>query len=212
MNQGKIPHWLIKFIWLVVIVLLASGYFLLNEPRESIHVLETALDDWIPLVPWLVFPYISLYLLLALTAWRFLKAETRLFNLAALAVCIDLVVSYIFYIAFQTRIERPVVSGSDISSDILRWIYSIDEPYNAFPSLHTSSAVLCTLLWRKAGSRFWLVILMWAGFIVASTVLTKQHYFVDILGGMAVAALSYCVATKLVRSFSTPVGEGPNHD
>jgi membrane-associated phospholipid phosphatase len=207
MNQGRIPDWLVKIIWLVVIVLLASGYFLLNEPRESTHILEITMDDWIPLVPWFVFPYISLYLLLLLTAWRFLKAETRLFNLAALAVCIDLVVSYIFYIAFQTRIERPVLSGSDVSSDILRWIYSIDEPYNAFPSLHTSSAVLCTLLWRRAGSRFWLVILMWAAFIVASTVLTKQHYFVDILGGMAVAIASYFIATKLVSSLGKPARE-----
>src|SRR4030042_3166621 len=208
MNRRGIPHWLIKCVWLVVIVLLASGYFLLNEPRESTPILETAIDDWIPLVPGFVSPYISLYLLLLLTAWRFLKADTRIFSLAALAVCLDLVVSYIFYIAFQTRIERPIVSGSDISSDILRWIYSIDEPFNAFPSLHTSSAVLCTLLWRKDGSRFWLVILLWAVFIVASTVLTKQHYFVDILGGMAVAIASYYVATKLVRSVSKSSEEG----
>ena len=202
MNQGRIPDWLIKCIWLVVIVLLASGYFLLNKPRESPHFLETAMDGWIPLVPGFVFPYISLYLLLVLSVWRFLKVDMKVFSLAALAVCIDLVVSYIFYIAFQTRIERPIVLGSDIPSDILRWIYSIDEPYNAFPSLHTSSAALCTLLWRKVGSRFWPVIMLWAVFIVASTVLTKQHYFVDILGGIAVAALSYYAATKLVRSVS----------
>ncbi len=207
MNQGRITDWLVKLIWLVVIVLLASGYFLLNEPRESVHILETAVDDWIPLVPGFVFPYVSLYLLLVLSVWRFLKADTRIFSLAALAVCIDLVVSYICYIAFQTRIERPIVLGSDIPSDILRWIYSIDEPYNAFPSLHTSSAVLCTLLWRRAGSRFWPVILLWAMFIVASTVLTKQHYFVDILGGMAVAILSYCAATKLIGSLGKTAGE-----
>ena len=208
MNQKRAPDWLIKAIWLVVIVLLGSGYFLLNQPRESTHILEIAVDDWIPLVPGFVFPYVSLYLLLVLSVWRFLKVETKLFSLAALAVCIDLVLSYILYIFFQTRIERPVVSGSDVSSDILRWIYSIDEPFNAFPSLHTSSAVLCTLLWQKVGSRFWPIILLWAVFIVASTVLTKQHYFVDILGGMAVAILSYYIATKLVRSVSKPAGEG----
>jgi membrane-associated phospholipid phosphatase len=207
MNRKRVSEWLIKSIWLVVVALLASGYFLLNKPRESAHFLELATDDWIPLVPGFVFPYISLYLLLVLSVWRFLKAQTRLFSLAALAVCIDLVISYIIYILFQTRIERPVLSGFDVSSDILRWIYSIDEPYNAFPSLHTSSAVLCTLLWRKIDSRFWLVILVWAGFIVASTVLTKQHYFVDILGGLAVAVLSYSVATKLIGSPDKTAGE-----
>ena len=207
MNQRRVPDWLIKAIWLVVILLLGSGYFLLNQPRESTYFLETAIDDWIPLVPGFVFPYVSLYLLLVLSVWRFFKAETRIFSLAALAVCIDLVLSDIFYIFFQTRIERPVVSGPDVSSDILRWIYSIDEPFNAFPSLHTSSAVLCTLLWRRVGSRFWPIILVWAVFIVASTVLTKQHYIVDIFGGIAVGIVSYYVATKLVRSVSKPSGE-----
>jgi membrane-associated phospholipid phosphatase len=208
MNQKRIPEWLIKCIWLVVIVLLASGYFLLNKPRGSTHLLETAIDDWIPLVPGFVFPYVSLYLLLVLSVWLFLKADTKVFSMAALAVCIDLVLSDIIYIFFQTRIERPVLSGSDVSSDILNWIYSIDEPLNAFPSLHTSSSVLCMLLWRKVGSRFWPVIMIWALFIVASTVLTKQHYFVDILGGIAVATLSYCAAIRLVRSVGKPSREG----
>ncbi|MBM3157299.1 MAG: inositol phosphorylceramide synthase [Chloroflexi bacterium] len=207
MNQKKVRATIVKSVWLVVIVLLGSGYFLLNEPRESIHILRTAADSWIPLAPGFVFPYVSLYLLLVFTILRFLKAETRLFSMAALAVCIDIVLSYIFYVFFQTGIERPTVSGSDISSDILRWIYSIDEPYNAFPSLHTSSAVLCTMLWRRVGSRFWLVIMIWAGFIVASTVLTKQHYFVDILGGIAVAIVSYFAASKAVRTVSRTAGE-----
>src|SRR4030042_1913257 len=197
MNQHRVPDWLIKFILLLVILLLASAYFLLNKPRGSGHILETAIDDWIPLIPAFIFPYISLYALLAVSLWRFWKADIRVFKLAALAVFIDLALSYLIYVFFQTGIERPVITGSDISSDVLRWVYSVDEPFNAFPSLHTSLSALCALLWRKAGSNIWLIILLWAVLIIASTVLVKQHYIVDVFGGVAVAILSYYGATKL---------------
>ncbi len=197
MNRYRVSDWLIKFIWLLVILLLASGYFLLNKPRGSVHVLETTVDDWIPLIPAFVFPYVSLYTLLAVSLWRFWKADMGMFKLAALAVFIDLALSYLIYVFFQTKIERPVITGSDISSDVLRWVYSVDKPFNAFPSLHTSLSALCTLLWRKAGSNVWLIILLWALLIIASTVLVKQHYIVDVLGGMAVAILSYYGANRL---------------
>jgi membrane-associated phospholipid phosphatase len=199
MNQSRVPDWLIKFIWLLVVLLLFSGYFLLNKPRGSAHILETTVDDWIPLIPGFVFSYISLYVLLAVSVWRFWKADMRLFKLAALAVFTALALSYLIYLFFQTKIERPVIIGSDISSDVLRWFYSIDEPYNAFPSLHTSTSILCALLWRKAGSSIWPIISLWAVLVVASTALVKQHYIADVFGGMAVAILSYYVATELVR-------------
>ena len=199
MNQYRVPDWLIKFIGCLVILLLASGYFLLNKPRGSVHILETTVDDWIPLIPAFIFPYVSLYALLALSLWRFWKADIGVFKLAALAVFIDLALSYLIYVFFQTKIERPVITGSDISSDVLRWVYSVDEPFNAFPSLHTSLSALCALLWRKAGSNIWLIILLWAVLIIASTVLVKQHYIVDVFGGVAAAVLSYYGATKLAR-------------
>ena len=197
MNQHRVPDWLIRFIWLVVLLLLASAYFALNKPRGPVHILETTVDDWIPLIPAFIFPYISLYALLALSLWRFWKADIRVFKLAALAVFIDFALSYLCDLFFHTGIERPVITGSDISSDVLRWVYSVDEPFNAFPSLHTSLSALCALLWRKAGSNIWIIVLLWAVLIIASTVLVKQHYIVDVFGGMAVAILSYYGATKL---------------
>lgn len=199
MTQGKAPDWLIKLIWLLVVLVFFGGYFLLNKPRGSVHILETAFDDRIPLLPAFIFPYISLYVLLAVSVWRFWKADTRLFQLAALAVFIDLALSYLIYLLFQTKIERPVIIGSGISSDVLRWVYSIDEPFSAFPSLHTSTSILCALLWRKAGSRIWPIISCWAALIVASTVLVKQHYIVDVCGGISIAILGYYSATELIR-------------
>ncbi len=196
MNRHRIPGWLVKFIWLVVLSLLAFDYFALNSYREPIHSLETTVDDRIPLLPVFVFPYLSLYALLALSLWRFLKSETRIFSIAALAISLDLVLSYLVFLFYQTQVERPVIVETDVSSDILRAVYSFDKPFNAFPSLHTSLSMLSVLLWSKVGSRIQPIIAVWAVLIIASTVLTKQHYIADIGAGIAASLVSYYIAVK----------------
>ena len=197
MKQNGMPGWLVKCIWLVVLLLLFYAYFPLNSLREPVHSLELPVDDRISPVPAFVFPYLSLYLLLVISLWRFLKAETRIFVITALAIGLDLVLSYLIFLFYQTRVERPVILGSDISSSILRWVYSIDKPFNAFPSLHTSLSTLLVLLWGRVGSRIQPIIALWAVFIIASTLLTKQHYMADVLGGIAVALVSYYGAVRL---------------
>jgi membrane-associated phospholipid phosphatase len=196
MNHNRIPGWLVKSIWVIVLLLLFLAYFPLNNTRGPIHSLEMTVDDRIPLLPAFVFPYLSLYALLVISLWRFLKAETRIFIIAALAISLDLVLSYLVFLFYQTQVERPVVLGSDVSSSILRWLYSIDKPFNAFPSLHTSLSTLLVLLWGKAGSRIQPIIALWAAFIIASTLLTKQHYIADVLGGVAIALVSYYGAIR----------------
>lgn len=197
MNQHRIPDWLIKSIWVAVLLLLYLAYFLLNNARGNVHSLELTVDDRIPLLPAFVFPYLSIYALLVVSLWRFLKAETKIFTIAALAIGLDLVLSYLVFLFYQTQVERPIVPGSDVSSDILRWVYSVDKPFNAFPSLHTSISTLLALLWGKIGSRIQPIIALWAALIIASTLLTKQHYIADLLGGVTVALLSYYGAVKL---------------
>ena len=197
MSPNRIHGWLVKSIWVIVLLLLFLAYFPLNNTRGPIHSLELTVDDRITLLPAFVFPYISLYVLLVISLWRFLRAETRIFIIAALAISLDLVLSYLFFLFYQTQVERPVILGSDVSSSILRWLYSTDKPFNAFPSLHTSLSTLLVLLWGKAGSRIQPIIALWAAFIIASTLLTKQHYIADVLGGVAIALVSYYGAIKL---------------
>lgn len=196
MNQNRIPSWLVKSTWLAVLLLLYLAYFLLNSPRGHVHSLEMTVDDRILVLPAFVFPYLSIYALLAISIWRFLRAEIRIFTIAALAIGLDLVLSYLVFLFYQTQVERPIILGSDISSSILRWVYSVDKPFNAFPSLHTSISTLLVLLWGKVGSRIQPIIALWAVLIIASTLLTKQHYIADVLGGVSVALVSYYAATK----------------
>jgi membrane-associated phospholipid phosphatase len=63
----------------------------------------------------------------------------------------------------------------------------------AFPSFHTIMAVLSAVaLWRIPYVRWFAALL--AGLIVVSTVTTGWHYVVDVLAGLAIAALALAAA------------------
>ena len=120
-----------------------------------------------------------------------------MFGGAVLAVIVDLAVSYAIFFVYQTHIDRPLITTTDLPSLLLKAVYQSDRPYNGFPSLHTSLSTMVVLLWRRAGFRASGVIAVWAGLIVASTVLVKQHYFLDIVGGIAAGVFAYVAAVSI---------------
>ena len=68
-----------------------------------------------------------------------------------------------------------------------------------FPSFHVMWAILCAAAlssFRRLRWPAWIL----AALIVASTMLTGWHYFSDVLGGFALAAVSLAAARGLVRS------------
>ncbi len=67
-----------------------------------------------------------------------------------------------------------------------------------FPSFHVVLTVLAAAaLWPFRHLRW--PVMCWATLIVASTVTTGIHYFIDVLGGLAVAAVAYAAASAYLR-------------
>jgi membrane-associated phospholipid phosphatase len=67
-----------------------------------------------------------------------------------------------------------------------------------FPSFHVIWAILCAA--ALSGFRLLRVpVALLSGMIVVSTVTTGWHYFVDVLGGIAVAGLSLAIANAYLR-------------
>ena len=105
----------------------------------------------------------------------------------------------IIFVIFPTTNVRPVPAMDSVWDFLLALIYKLDLPYNLFTSLHCVISLLCFLglmgtdkLSRgaKAG------ILLFAVLIFASTQFTKQHYILDVIGGVAIAIISYNIAMR----------------
>ncbi|HBF15170.1 MAG TPA: hypothetical protein DDW30_05730 [Clostridiales bacterium] len=161
---------------------------------------QTPLDSLIPFVPFFVLFYVLAYLqwglgyFLTLRYNRRLCYETLSVNLIAKTVCL------VCFLAFPTAILRPEVTGGGLWNALVRGIYRIDQPDNLFPSIHCMASWLSfRAVWKVRDlpkplrvSNGVLTLL-----VFASTVLIKQHYLPDVLGGVLAVELGYLLTRLL---------------
>jgi hypothetical protein len=182
--------------WLLAIIVLIAAvlYFPLNHGPPHPHILTTALDGDIPLVPVFGFPYLVFLPVFWLTVAAAFLAD-RNFARFVIAVAIVYVVCDVIYAVYPTYMPRPQhVHG--FLSGVVTYIYAHDHPYNDFPSGHTSSAALLALyLWphrswrRRVGVAFALL-------VIPGTLLIKQHSIAGALGGVVLATFVWLVVPR----------------
>ncbi len=170
-------------------------YNLLNHGPAVLN-LRTPLDVALPVVRPFVIPYVSLNPVVYFTLIVFLLFRTRVFQSACLAMLTAWFVSYLFYFFLQTEVIRPVLAGTDLFTRMIQGVYATDNPYNDFPSLHTSISTLLAIHWFQLDRHAGIVASVWTALIVASTVLIKQHYIADLVAGLL---LAFGVSTLYIR-------------
>jgi len=159
-------------------------------PGEG-FVLETFLDPLIPFIPHFIIPYLLIFPLVVVPfalAWKKPKQLRKVVYAFLLATAIG---EGIFTV-FPTTMIRADVQPGDIFNDLVLYTYSVDFPAkNAFPSFHVTVSTLATLLCLKLNRRVGLATLPLTVLIILATVFIKQHFAVDILGGLVLAGFSY---------------------
>jgi membrane-associated phospholipid phosphatase len=109
-------------------------------------------------------------------------------------------ISYACYFFLQSYVARPNISGSDPFSALIRSIYASDQPYNDFPSLHTSLSTIIAVHWWRFDRRIGVVAAIWTALIVVSTVLVKQHYLADLAGGLMLGGVTSWLILRITRA------------
>ena len=170
-------------------------YPVLNHGPNRLF-LRTGLDTALPFVPVFVIPYVSMTPLIAVTTVAFLAMRVRLVRSMALAMTIAWAASYLCYFFFQTYVERPLLVGDDTFTAAIRAVYAGDNPYNAFPSLHVSLSTILAIHWLRFDRRVGTVVSAWVVLVIASTVLIRQHYLADIVGGLVVGVAASRLAWR----------------
>ncbi|HVO37651.1 MAG TPA: phosphatase PAP2 family protein [Spirochaetia bacterium] len=170
----------------VAVYFMSKVYDLLNHGPAVLN-LRTPLDDALPVVGVFVIPYVSLEPVIYFSLIVFLIFRSRIFQSACLSALFAWAVSYAFYFFLQTVVVRPVLTGGDLFSTMIRAVYAGDNPYNDFPSLHTSLSTIMAVHWWRTDRRLGIIAGAWTVLIVASTVLIKQHYVADVASGLLLA-------------------------
>lgn len=191
---------------LIVSLLLIPAILATNLIYEALNhgpyriFLETPLDRAVPVVPIFAIPYVSLIPYVGLSLVVFLFVRVRVYRSAALTMIVVWLASYAFYFLLQSYVARPVITGTDPFSGMIRTIYASDQPYNDFPSLHTSLSTVIAIHWWRFDRRIGIPAAIWTALIVASTVLVKQHYLADVGGGLVLAAVSSVFVLRTTRA------------
>jgi len=184
-----------KFYLLILFLIVKSIYLPLNK-RKSKYYWKIKIDDKIPLIPIFIIPYLGYFLYIIftiVTLWG-----TSHINSFFISYMIAYVIAGLFWYLFPNGVIRPKITSKDVFSKISKFIYDIDDDTNGFPSAHIFATIICSYFLYINFPQFIFLLLFVSLLITVSTVLTKQHYLVDILGGIFVAYLA--IMTTIIWS------------
>jgi membrane-associated phospholipid phosphatase len=175
------------------LVSLAPLYFviaILTRGRLT-YTPEITLDRAFPLQPAWMLVYGSLYVFVVLLPLLIVR-DQALARRAMQAYLLVMVVSYVGFLVYPTAAPRPAeVPGDGFAAWSLRLAYSLDAPYNCFPSLHVAYAFVSALTCYRINRGVGVAAAVWAALIGVSTLYTKQHYAVDVIAGALAAYVAY---------------------
>jgi membrane-associated phospholipid phosphatase len=178
---------------------------LLADQGHSFIRPEISLDRYIPLVPFFVWFYV-LYYPICFTPVLLVRDSTAFRRIAA-AFSIEFLSCFFIFYVWPSKMERPTIIGDGISHGLLRLVYSIDPGFNILPSLHVANVVLVSFLFfHYRRLRMWIIVSLAAIFVCLSTLIVKQHYILDVMGGILLAIVSYRLAFLEMPSRNAKTG------
>lgn len=193
-------------IYMIVLMALVPVYLFIAHDAAvgSVHRPEIWLDRVLPLEPAWALIYGALYLFLIVLP-VFVVREQEHIRRTFLAYVAVWITAYVIFMVYPTVAPRPdKVIGKGFANWGLRFLYDADPPYNCFPSLHVAhsfvSALTCYAVHRRVG----IFATVAAAIVALSTLLTKQHYVLDVVAGVLLACIAYWVFLRSLRGEAIP--------
>lgn len=191
-----------NIIAIVITVFVITGayqFYLIpqNQQIRKTREIWTFIDHKIPFRPRWVWVYTMLYypfffsVILTIDSFR---------HYAYVILSFTFLLIFQVAIAFLVPVKTPASwrdydPGNSISEKFLSILQSVDRGGNCFPSMHVAivSLSLCHI-WANASDWLgvWFIFVILAALLIcASTVFTKQHFFLDIPAGAVLGGFVY---------------------
>ena len=207
-----------KWAWIVGIVYFGLQYGIYRLGAWLSNVLGTVsyaidckippIDDLFPVIPVFALIYVYSYIFWICGPVAVSLTKKRNFVNYIYGLTLGYIIGFLFFTFVPTYMDRVAEglmsrTGTGFCEDLLRWIYSADGSdmaFNLFPSYHCLISTYCYLGVRKQpeiSKGFKIYSLVMAILIVLSTLFTKQHYIVDVVGGVGIAIGCYALMNRL---------------
>ena len=168
-----------------------------------------AIDDAIPVIPVFAVIYLFSYVFWICGPVAVSLTKKRNFINYIVGLSLAYIIGFLIFIFMPTYMDRAAEGIMDIAKQpglfnrMLGVIYGADGSnlaFNLFPSYHCLISLYCYLGVRKQpeiSKGFRAYSLIMTLLICLSTVFTKQHYFIDIIGGLSISILCYILVGRL---------------
>lgn len=200
-TSSFLPRALIPYnSWLFCIVIVLAffiPYVIVNHLPLHRKIAPFILnEEMIPFLPWTFIVYISAYIQAPMVL-RYMPKTVLFKLLKLLGICVT--ISMLTYIVLPLRFPRELIP---VSNQFVKNFHSTDPEGNCFPSLHVvMTTVFAYCYGLVQPSKFKRILMwIWAIAMVLSVLTTKQHYVIDIFGGLALALPTIFILGKYHRN------------
>ena len=190
-----------------IAIFFAAYFYLLKHPANEITIMPTLwLDRVIGFAPNALPLYLSLWIYVSLPP-ALLATRGALYRYA-LAMATTCLMGLLCFYFWPTAI--PVADIDWTRYPDVHFLKNIDAAGNAFPSLHVATAVFSGVwlhvLLRGFGGPRWVLALnaLWGMGIIYSTIATRQHVAVDVLGGLVLGGVAALISLQAASTRRDP--------
>ena len=191
-----------RFLWSLYLVFYLPAFFFIEQTISldsgNIHMLNSAFDDQIPFIAECIIPYYFWFIYVIFSAIHMIfKADNKQFNQFIYSLTIGMTIFIIFSLLYPNGINiRPNDLPDTFCGHLVARIYKTDTSTNVFPSIHVyNSLVVCIALYSekhlKGKGLFQLFNILSCILICLSTLFTKQHCILDVIGGILMMCIFY---------------------
>ncbi|MCZ7557750.1 MAG: phosphatase PAP2 family protein [Bacteroidia bacterium] len=149
------------------------------------------IDATFPIVPWTFFIYLLAYVIVL--GLFVIRRNAQFLNLAFSSFIVMNLGAFALFALFPA--QGPERDFAAEGGGVIALVHLVDSRFNAFPSLHVANPWLVAFLSLKERgfSVPSMLFLLVAPAISLSTMLVRQHYLLDVLGGFALAVLTAAI-------------------
>ena len=177
---------------------LAAFAYLEKKVPDKVHIINCAIDQYIPFVEVFIIPYLLWFAYVAVAGIYFFFKEKESFckwmYFGMIGMTIFIIVSYLYPNGLELRPET--FTRDNIFVQLTKMIYSMDTPTNVLPSIHVfnSMAVYFAVknspkLKNNKAARTGAFVM--TSLIILSTMFLKQHSVLDVMAGFLMAYTLY---------------------
>jgi membrane-associated phospholipid phosphatase len=181
----------------LTVIVMYHGTMLIT-PFKAVDLPLTYIDLHVPFNHLFTYIYISFFFQLFFVI---MDTEEKISSMCAWTIVLCSVIAAFVFFFYPTKMDVSYyMEGANAVDHMSRFIRSLDRNYNCFPSLHVASSLIATYYFNMKRNWIWRFISsLWFFLMTWSVVSTKQHYFVDVLGGIFLAIISIIIITRYTR-------------